>query len=474
MTPHSPSRPTGPTGPTRRDLLGRAVACAGAAVACTPGEGLQDAAPRTGPAAGLGGRVVFYTRGGEVETRGQAEILIPTFKTVAPNVEVTHEVFSAASPDDSYTLKLFALYAAGSPPDVFGFGQNYFGFWARGMVADVTQLIRRDRVDLNQFHPGLPDKFKIKGKYYGLPQLTTFGTLLFYNKTLFGNAGVPFPTLDWEDKSWTFDAMLDAARKLTRNPGQADATYGLNYSIQGPHMHAWLWGGDAFLPEHWADGIAPRTILDSAESADGHQFTQDIRWKYQVTPRPGTDPTTGISFINGRYAMDVNGGWNFWGFTVIKDFQWGVAALPTRVSNKNCNYNDFWELSSQSRNADASWAFIKHLVAPETQREYTRLTGTPPTSRAAMDVWYQRYDGLIPRADIEKVTQGAINPRRSQESGDHVLIDWTRLSQFYTPNVTTPLLANQATARDILSRARPGYDAIAREIHETFMGKTPA
>jgi multiple sugar transport system substrate-binding protein len=154
----------------RRDALSgsSALALLFGLTACTSGPGSGRApAPEK-----LTGRIVFYTRGGEVETRGQAEILIPSFKRVAPNVEVVHEVF-AAQAGESYTTKLYAMYAAGSPPDVFGFGQNYMGFWARGMLADLTPLINRDKYDLNQFLPGLADKFKVKGKYYGIPQLTT-------------------------------------------------------------------------------------------------------------------------------------------------------------------------------------------------------------------------------------------------------------------------------------------------------------
>jgi len=435
-----------------------------------PGEG--GVAPKAG---GLSGKVRFYTRGGDVETKGQAEIMIPTFKKVAPNVEVVHEIFTAANADDSYTLKLYALYAAGTPPDIFGFGQNYFGFWARGMLADLTPLINRDKFDLNQFHTGLPDKFKIKGKYYGIPQLTTFGTLLFYNKSLFDQAGLKYPTVDWDDKTWTYDVLLDYARKLTKKEGEPDATYGLAYSVAAPHMHAWLWGGDAFLPEHYAEGIAQRTTIDSPESVEGHQFVQDIRHKYRTTPRP-TDPTTGINFINGRYGMEVNGGWNFWGFTVIKDFKWGVAALPTKVTNKNSNYNDFFELSSGSTNKEAAWAFIKHLASVEVQRDYVTLTGTPPTLKAAMDAWYKRFENsqlAMTRAEIEKVTQGAIQPKRSQENADHTIIDWSKVSGLHGPNINTPLINNQGSAKELLTKAKPIYDSTAKELYEQYRGKTP-
>ena len=472
MTPRS----TSPHRMTRRVLGVRALSLSGALAAaatsaCAPTT--TDTTPNTST---LTGKIRFYTRGGEVETRGQSDILIPTFKKVAPNVTVEHEIFTAADANDSYTLKLYALYAAGTPPDVFGFGQNYFGFWARGMLADLTPFINRDKFDLNQFHVGLPDKFKVKGKYYGIPQLTTFGTLLFYNKNLFDQAGIKVPTTDWDDKTWTFDVMLDYAKRLTQRSGEPDAIYGLNYSPGNPHGHAWLWGGDTFLPEHYTEGIAQRTTIDSPQSVEGHQFAQDIRWKHRVTPRAGTDPTTGVSFLNGRYAMDVNGGWNFWGYTVIKDFKWGVAAIPHSVTNKNPNYNDFWELSSESKSKEIGWQFIKHLSNPDVQREYVTLTGTPPTHKSAMDAWYKRFENsqlAMTRADIEKVTQGAINPKRSQENPDHTIIEWSKISALHTPNVNTPLNMNQGTARELLGKAKPLYDSATREIYEQFKGKTP-
>ncbi|HEX2035321.1 MAG TPA: extracellular solute-binding protein [Chloroflexota bacterium] len=455
----------------RRDALSgsSALALLFGLTACTSGPGSGRApAPEK-----LTGRIVFYTRGGEVETRGQAEILIPSFKRVAPNVEVVHEVF-AAQAGESYTTKLYAMYAAGSPPDVFGFGQNYMGFWARGMLADLTPLINRDKYDLNQFLPGLADKFKVKGKYYGIPQLTTFGTLLFYNKNLFDLAGVKPPPVDWEDRSWTNEAMLEVARKLTRNPGTPEAVYGILYDPQLPTMPAWNWGGDAFKPEHYADGIASSTQLDSPPSVAGHEFVQDLRWKHHFSPQTGKDPTEGIGFAQGRYGMVVAGGWNFWTYTTIKDFTWAAAALPYQQNNRNVAYNDFWEMGAETKVKDESWTFIKHIASTDVQREYSQLTGTPPTQKAVIDTWYKRYEGQIARADIEKVTQGAIDPKRSQESPDHLFVDWSKLSSFFSSEVQTPLNRKEGTAREIMTRARPGYDAVAKEIYEQFQGKTPS
>jgi multiple sugar transport system substrate-binding protein len=459
----------------RRRLFAQTAALSGswamvALAGCGTAAGGTSTAPKLSQTKG---KIVFYTRGGEVETRGQADILIPTFKKVAPNVEVVHEVFQASNPDDSYTLKLYAMYAANTPPDVFGFGQNYMGFWARGMLSDLTPLINRDKYDLSQFLTGLPDKFKVHGKHYGIPQLTTFGTLLFYNKTLFDNEGIKYPPVDWDDRSWTYDKMLETARKLTKNPGTPEAVYGLNYGPQRPTQYAWNFGGEAYLPEHWTDGIAQRTQVDSEASVRGHEFAQDLRWKHQVAPRSGTDPTTGINFIGGRYAMQLDGGWNFWGYTVIKDFKWGAAAVPYQANNKNVAYNDFWELGSQTKVKDAAWEFIKHLASADVQKEYSNLTGTPPTNKAAIDTWYKRYEGIMTRAELEKCVQGAIDPKRSQESADHLFIDWSQLSTYYGKEFGTPLDRREGSPKEIITRAKPGYDALTKEIYDRYKGKTP-
>ena len=459
-------------GSTRRRVIGSAAAGGVALVLAACGAAGSGS---TGDAAGkpskLAGKVVVLARGNEVELSGQRDILIPAFKQVAPDVEIVHEVVTGGT--GPYNEKLITMWTGGSPPDVWGFGMNYMAYWARGMVADLTPLISRDKVDMEQFLPGLADKFKVKGKQYGLPQQTTFGTLLFYNKALFDNAALKHPPFDWEDKGWTHDAMLDAARKLTKNAGTSEAVYGLSYAPQMPTQAVWNFGGDAFRLEHYTDGIAQSSLLDSAPSLAAHEFVQDIAWRDHVTPQTGRDPSVG-DFKGGRIAMLVQGGYNFWNFTTIKDFAWAAAALPTKVNNKNVNYNDFWELAKDSKNKDAGWAFLKHVTSPDVQKQYVQLTGTPPTTKGALDTWFKRYEQIMPRAQLEKVTQGAIDPKRSQESPDHLFIDWSRFDDYYKKEVRDPINKNEGRPREIITRAKPGYDALMQEVSTTWKGKTPS
>ena len=454
-------------GLTRRGLGGAAGAAtvAAAMAACAPGG--ETSAPKDLKA--IKGQVIWQTRGGEVERMGQQQVLMPLFKEVAPNIEVVQaEIAGGSGP---YNDKLLADFAAGSPPDVWGFGMNYFGYWVRGMVADLSPLINRDKFDMNQFLPGLADKFKIKGKQFGLPQLTTFGTLVFYNKNHFDDAGLKYPPVDWDDKTWTFDRMVEYAQKMTKRPGQPDAQYGLeSFGGSKPEMPVWIFGGDAFMKEHYEVGVAPTTRIDSPESIAAHEAIQDVRWKYYVSPQSGKDPSN-PNFQAGGRSMLIGGGWNFWGYTTIKDFKWAAAAVPTKVTNKNTAYNDFWELGAQSKNKDAAWEFMKHLVNPEVQKKYTEITGTPPTTKAALDTWYKRYESstlAMTRAELEKVTQGAIDPKRSIESPDHTHIDYYRYNPEYTSKILTPIERNEGRPREVIARSKDVLNNLIKEIHDTY------
>ncbi len=50
---------------------------------------------------------------------------------------------------------------------------------------------------------------KFDGAYYGLPYRTS-SSIMYYNKTMFDAAGVPYP-----QEGWTYDDMLEIAKKLT-------------------------------------------------------------------------------------------------------------------------------------------------------------------------------------------------------------------------------------------------------------------
>src|SRR4029079_1899722 len=110
---------------------------------------------------------------------------------------------------------------------------------SRGLLTDLTPLIEKDKLDLGVFIPEVLKIYQSEGKTWGLPFLTT-GSYVFYNMKLFDAAKVPYPTTDWEDKTWTWDALVDLGKKLTKNVDDpSTAQYGLienRQNIEGPAM----------------------------------------------------------------------------------------------------------------------------------------------------------------------------------------------------------------------------------------------
>ena len=117
---------------------------------------------------------------------------------------------------------------------------------------------------------------------------------------------------------------------------------------------------------------------------------------------------------------------------------------------------------------------MKYLTSVEAQRAYSQHTGTPPTVKGAMDVWYQRYDGLMTHAELEKVTQGAIEPKRSVCSPVHHFVEYIPpIHTLYTNEINGPISRNEGSAREILGKQKPQLDALLAEIHDRWKGRLP-
>jgi multiple sugar transport system substrate-binding protein len=441
----------------------------------TPAPAAQPAAKKE-----VSGVVKWLVRANPAENKGQEEVFEPAIKKVAPNLKVERIIV----PGREYIPKLNAMAAAGDPPELWGFGGNYIDYWARRLTEDLTPYIQADKWDVEKyFLPGLMDKFKIGGKYWGVSQLTTFGTFIIYNKKLFDQAGLKYPPADWNDPSWNFDTLYDYAKKLTKNPGKPDAVYGIvGFGGWRPHDLAYMWGTDAYLDEHYTNFIAPKTRYDQPELVEAHQLLQDWIWKEKIHPSQADIETLGAGglpnpFMTGRIGMVQTSGWGIWTFSVVKDFTFGVAPqVPFRgkKNKKVTTYNDFWIIGRQSKNKDGAWVVIRAITSVDAVKAYAKISNTPPTVREAVDVWYQyiseRHGQSI--EDLRKVTEGSINPAFSQESVDHLFIQFPKINDTYR-NEADVILLNKAPAAEAWPKITERVNEIVKSIYDQFKDSMP-
>jgi multiple sugar transport system substrate-binding protein len=84
--------------------------------------------------------------------------------------------------------------AASNPPDILHLSTGMFeAFASYGALLPLGAYYRRDHVDLSHYVPGVAQGISYKGKIYGTPLSHSDNGLIFFNKELFQEAGVPFP-----------------------------------------------------------------------------------------------------------------------------------------------------------------------------------------------------------------------------------------------------------------------------------------
>lgn len=444
------------------------------AAAATTAPAAAAAAP---PNSKVTGNVTWLVRTTVEENNGQAQVFEPMIKQQLPSLNVTRVIV----PQDQYIPKINSMAAANESLEIWGFGGNYMDYWARKMPQALDTYIAGDKWDIkNYFLPGLSDIYNVKGHQYGLPQLTCYGSMMVYNKNLFDAAGIKYPTIDWEDKSWNMDAMLQIAQKLTKNYGAPDGQYGVSVALWDLMTSlSYLWGGDSWTPEHYQNFIAPKSNFNSPENVAAHQWRQDLIYKYKVHPDPSIDQ--GLNqfanpFKTGKQAMVMDGGWQYWTTSDITEFKVGVAPVPWQKTNKTIIFDDQWIMGRWAQNKDGAWAVMRVLTSVDATTKYSGLSGTPPTPRESVDSWAKgRADFFgLSLADFRKILDGSIVKSRIQESPDHLFLQHPKIDSTYTNEIAALWNHSDASADKVLPGVTKALDDVLLGVYNEFKDNMPS
>jgi multiple sugar transport system substrate-binding protein len=433
------------------------------------------AAAATAPGTAAG-KVVWMVRTTPAENQGQAKIFLPAIKKAYPDITVDRIIV----PSTDYIPKIYSMAAAKTQLDIWGFGGNYMGYWAQGMVQGLDSYIGADKWDVKSyFYPGFSQSFNVFGHQYGLPQQTTYGSVMVYNKNLLDSAGLSYPPVDWTDTSWTFDKLLAYAQKTTKDFGTPNAQYGVNWGLWPEESSiSYLYGEDSWLPETYTNYIAPKSNFATPGNIQGHQLRHDYIYKYKVHPDPSMTKAInqlGDPFLSGKVALELDGGWLYWTTFDISDFKYGFAAVPSITKNKTVNFTDFWIMGNWSPAKDDAWKVLRVLTDTQPVIDYSVFAGSPPAVVAATDAWIASIAKRTGQStdDLKKVTLGAIDPSRSQQSPDHLFISHDKIDNTYT-QIIAPFWADAGTtAQQAWPSITKQMDATMAGIYAQFNGKLP-
>ncbi|MBS4178999.1 ABC transporter substrate-binding protein [Lederbergia citrea] len=230
------------------------------------------------------------------------------------NVKIEYVVV----PFDEKVNQFTTTVLAGEPfADIIGFSATQAG----PLIQQDLVYALDDVIDLSEskMTQGMKDLGKFNDKAYMLKFQVNESGGMYYNKTMFEQAGLEDPYVLQEKGEWTWEAMLDAAKKLTngKNYGlSADPSIISEYSI---------FSNDA----QYLDTNTGEIVLDSPNSIEALEFVASLYNEHKVIkPNEGNDwEDPRRYFTEGLVGMTQGWIWEAYDREEAP-FEWGYVMWP--------------------------------------------------------------------------------------------------------------------------------------------------
>ena len=287
---------------------------------------------------------------------------------------------------DEYWTMLEAGAQGGSLPDVFWMHSNESErYMSNDMLLDLTDKIAEsDVIDPANYPEDIWGLYTHEDKYYAVPKdVDTIA--LWYNKTMFDEAEMEYPTADW-----TWDDMFEAAKKLTKDDG---SQYGL--ALRNDNNQAGYYnmiydnGGFVINDDKTESGWDDPKTIEAMEQVE--EFI-----KAGVMPSMETMSENGedVLFQSGKVAMVLQGSWML---AAYRDNEYTAencdcVELPKSATTDRrvSIYNGLgWASGSNTENA---WKLIEYLGSEAAQKKQAELGVTMSAYTGTSDAWADSAD----------------------------------------------------------------------------------
>jgi ABC-type glycerol-3-phosphate transport system substrate-binding protein len=429
-------------GVKRLFVIGMAMSLLGAA-ACTGDSSKSDLTS----GAGQGGTVTIQFWHGQQQAAAKVLTkLVDDFNASHENVHV--DVSSGGVTVDDMLPKVISSIAAGTYPDVV----YLYGSWAAniansGKAVDLSDRVNEPGFAWDDFWDSSKQIVSPGGKVIGFPALID-NLSVIYNKDIFDEAGVPYPSADW-----TWDDFREVAKELT---DPAKHIYGVNYPVSGDLDTVWrffpgLWqlGGDIISE----DGT--QAIFNSQEGVDNLTLWQQMATVDRSVFFDPNDAKAEPLFTSGHLAMFVSGPWEV---EVLQSagVNWGDQVLPGyNGDHQTVSGPDNWVILDQGTDrVNAAIEFLQWLTAPEQELEWMMATASLPIRPSIMDLpAYQDFLDKYP--GIESMADNLTNAKNAMPT----LRQWPRIVDSLGQAIASVLLG-KAQPQEALDQAAQEANAL--------------
>lgn len=378
------------------------------------------------------GELVFSTWGGPKEVQTN-ETIISMFNEAYPNANV--ELLHIPT---NYLDKVLTMFAAGDPPDVlYASEPQIAGYLDKNALLDLTDyfdlcpMLLDDEIYVTRF---LREGTMLQDRNFGTVNGTN-GYVLFYNRTLFDEAGVEYPTMEW-----TWDDFLEAAKALTKGEGDNITQYGTTAgtSYQVLEVLARSQGGDLFNERVMPD----KSLFDTDEVIWGLQFLQDLIYTHRVAPTPAEASAMPMTspWETGTVAMEIGHSFAIEHRSLIEDWEWDIAHVPQGEQRGGSYSGGVYLVAKATRSPQAAWEFAKWFMMDEPQGVFA-LDGL---EAPIMRTWRESEEHLnFSGAPEHHSVRGELLEYSVNRGAHHPLFSEI-ISKVYTPELDKLLLNEQS------------------------------
>lgn len=332
------------------------------------------------------------------------ETVAEEFEAENPNIKIDIQVNGWSD----YWTALEAAGTGGSLPDTFWMhSNNIYYYGSNDQLLDLTDYIANsDKVDLANYPQGLDDIYNIDGKQYAVPK--DYDTIaLWYNKTLFDEAGISYP-----DDTWTWADLKDAAKKLTKDDGSQYGFCAGLHNQEGYYNFVYQNGGEIITDDKKSGYDEDKTIGGIEEY---FSFVKE-----GLSPEIYDDQARAEAIENGLCAMGLFGSWNLSGFAA-SDFMkenFDCAVLPmSNDGGKASIFNGLGNaIAATTEHPDEAWKWVEYLSSKEGQERQAELGIAISAFNGTADKFTNAYPDFNTKCYIDMVDYAQIRPYSNQTS----------------------------------------------------------
>lgn len=320
-------------------------------------------------------------QGGERETLEQQ---VAAFNESQEDVQVELTLL----PEGNYNDQVQAAAASGDLPDVLDFdGPFLYNYAWAGSLQPIDSCVSEEL--RSNLLPSIVEQGTYADSLYGVGQFDS-GLGIFTLRSVLEENDIRIPE-GWDD-AWSVEEFNDALATLREagyeqpldlkiNYGQTEwYTYGFSPIIQsaGPGLAAEGEGADLIDRTDYqsADGV-----LNSPEAVDA--LTTFQGWFDEEYVDFNEDDA---AFVDGRSVLSWAVHNSFPPYQEAFGDDLIIVPLPDFGDGSRTGQGSWqWGVPANAQDADASWAFIEHLLGDEQVVAMTDANGAPPATTSAIE-----------------------------------------------------------------------------------------